>query len=74
MWWIIGILSIPYGLKMLKKDINNTKTDFNTTVTDNEKMNKRRVRENFNEICKSVGIKLDKKKRPVKKKSMQIRC
>lgn len=67
MWWIIGILSIPYALKMLKDDTQSMKTDIKTTVIDNEQINQKNIKDNFNNICKAVGIKLDKKGRPIKK-------
>lgn len=52
---------------MLKDDIHNTKVDFRTTVVDDEEINKNSVKNNFEDICKAVGIKLDKQNRPVKK-------
>ena len=67
MWWIIGILSIPYGLKMLKDDYHSMRVDLKTTVIDSEESNKNNIKREFENICNAVGIKLDKNGRPVSK-------
>lgn len=67
MWWVIGILSLPVALKWAKKDVHNMKTDFKTTVIDDEEINKKNIKQNFMNICKAVGIKTDSKGRPLKK-------
>ena len=67
MWWIIGVLSLPIAMKWAKKDIHNIKTDFKTTVVDNDEINKSNIQKHFIDICKSLNIKLDNKNRPIKK-------